>query len=291
VGSVTNLLIVRKGTRGKVLSLHLSARLLHHRDAEMRDFTARNGPSYVVGYQNKELTLGGNAFVVQTFMPIGIAADAIKLSNIGVSAEWDAAEGDFIARLLPSGASSAEYTYLSEEYSEALGGSGAGWYMLDEVNDGDVSLSGIQNNVTLPFAEGFLAYNNTGATLTFAGEVTSGDTELLTTLGGNAFSGNVTPIDIKIGDLTVSDDWDAAEGDFLAILLPSGASAAEYTYLNDEYAEALGGAGAGWYMLDEVNDGDVSVSGCQNTAVTITAGQGFMIYQNTGATVIVPSAL
>ena len=244
-----------------------------------------------MGYQNKELTLGGNAFVVQTFVPPSVAASAVKLGNIGVSADWDAAEGDFIAKLLPSGASSAEYTYLSEDYSDALGGSGAGWYLLDEVNDGDVSVSGIQNDVSLPFAEGFLAYNNTGATLTFAGEVQEGDTELQTTLGGNAFSGNVSPVNIKIGDLTVSDDWDAAEGDFLAILLPSGASTAEYTYLNDDYSDALGGTGAGWYLLDEVNDGDVSISGCQNTAVSISAGQGFMIYQNTGATVYVPSAL
>ncbi len=237
------------------------------------------------------MTLGGNAFVVQTFVPPSIAADAVKLSNIGVSADWDAAEGDFIAKLLPSGASSAEYTYLNQDYSDALGGTGPGWYLLEEVNDGDVSVSGIQNDVSLPFAEGFLAFNNTGATLTFAGEVASGDTELQTTLGGNAFSGNVSPIDITIGDLTVSDDWDAAEGDFLAILLPSGASAAEYTYLNQDYSDALGGTGPGWYLLEEVNDGDVSVSGCQNTTVSISAGQGFMIFQNTGATVYVPSAL
>ena len=244
-----------------------------------------------VGYLNKDLTLGNNAFVIQTFVPPGVAADAITLGSIGVSEEWDAAEGDYIARLLPTGASSAEYTYLNKDYSDALGGTGAGWYMLEEVNDGDVSISGCQNDVVLPFAEGFLAFNNTGAKLTFAGEVQTGDTELQTTLGNNAFSGNASPVDIKIGDLTVSDDWDAAEGDFLAILLPTGASLAEYTYLSKDYSDALGGTGAGWYLLEEVNDGDVSISGCQNTAVTITAGQGFMIFQNTGANVYLPSAL
>lgn len=224
-------------------------------------------------------------------MPIGIAADAIKLSNIGVSAEWDAAEGDCVAKLLPSGASSAEYTYLNQDYSDALGGTGPGWYLLSEVDAGDVSESGIQDNVSLPFAEGFLAFNNTGATLTFAGEVASGDTELQTTLGNNAFSGNVSPVDIKIGDLTVSEEWDAAEGDCIAILLPSGASAAEYTYLNEDYSDALGGTGPGWYLLSEVDAGDVSESGCQNTTVTIAAGQGFLIFQNTGAKIYVPSAL
>jgi hypothetical protein len=55
-------------------------------------------------------------------------------------------------------------------------------------------------------------------------------------------------------------------------------------------AEALGGEVAGWYLADEVNDGDVSVSGVQNDVV-ISAGQAFLIYQNTGATISLPSAL
>ncbi len=62
------------------------------------------------------------------------------------------------------------------------------------------------------------------------------------------------------------------------------------TYLIAEYAEALGGTVAGWYLVDEVNDGDVSVSGIQNDVV-ISAGQAFLIYQNTGATISLPSAL
>lgn len=117
----------------------------------------------VVGYQEKGLTFGDNAFVVQTFVPVGVDADKITLASISVSDDWDAAEGDFIAKLLPTGASSAEYTYLNEDYSDALGGTGAGWYFLSEVNDGDVSVSGCQNDALLPFADGFLAYNNTGA--------------------------------------------------------------------------------------------------------------------------------
>ena len=245
----------------------------------------------MVGYQEKGLTFGDNAFVVQTFVPVGVDADKITLASISVSDDWDAAEGDFIAKLLPTGASSAEYTYLNEDYSDALGGTGAGWYFLSEVNDGDVSVSGCQNDALLPFADGFLAYNNTGAKLKFAGEVQKGSTELKSTLGNNAFSGNASPVDMKIADLTVSDDWDAAEGDFIAILLPSGASAGEYTYLSEDYSDALGGTGPGWYLLSEVNEGDVSVGGCQNDAVDIAAGQGFMIYQNTGAKVYLPPVL
>ena len=241
-----------------------------------------------VGYQEKELTLGNNDFVIQTFLPMDKTVATTKLGDIKVTDDWDPGS-DFIATLQSSGDLDTGYTYLIAEYAEALGGTVAGWYLVDEVNDGDVSVSGLQDNVVLPYAQGFLAYNNTGAKLLFAGEVVAGDTELATTLGNNAFSGNASPVDITLADLTVSDDWDPGS-DFIATLQSSGDLDTGYTYLIAEYAEALGGTVAGWYLVDEVNDGDVSVSGIQNDVV-ISAGQAFLIYQNTGATISLPSAL
>ena len=117
----------------------------------------------MVGYQNKELTLGDNTFVVQTFVPVGVAAENMTLGNLGVSEDWDAAEGDFIAKLLPTGASSAEYTYLNADYSDALGGTGPGWYLLSEVDEGDVSVGGCQNAVNITAGQGFMIFQNTGA--------------------------------------------------------------------------------------------------------------------------------
>jgi len=241
-----------------------------------------------VGYQEKELAFGVNDFVVQTFLPMGKTAATTKLGDIKVTDEWDPGS-DYIATLTPEGANAGEYTYLIADYATALGGTVAGWYKLEEVNDGDVSASGVQNDVILPYVEGFLAYNNTGAKLLFAGEVVAGDTELASSLGVNAFSGNASPVDITLADLTVSDDWDPGS-DYIATLTPEGANEAEYTYLITDYATALGGTVAGWYKLEEVNDGDVSTSGVQN-AVGISAGQALLIYQNSGATVTLPSAL
>ncbi len=244
----------------------------------------------VVGYQAKELAYGLNDFVVQTFLPMGKTVATTKLGDISVTEDWDALNGDSIATLTPEGANSAEYTYLIKAYAEALGGDVAGWYIAEEVNDGDVSTSGCQDDVMLPYAEGFLAYNNSGAKLQFAGEVVAGDTELATTYGDNAFSGNASPVDITLADLTVSDDWDALNGDYIATLASDGSNSGEYTYLIAAYAQALGGDVAGWYVAEEVNDGDVSVSGCQNDVV-ISAGQALLIYQNSGATITPPSAM
>ena len=136
------------------------------------------------GYQEKELAFGVNDFVVQTFLPMGKTAATTKLGDIKVTDEWDPGS-DYIATLTPEGANAGEYTYLILDYATALGGTVAGWYKLEEVNEGDVSTSGVQNDVILPFVEGFLAFNNTGAKLLFAGEVVAGDTELASSLGVN----------------------------------------------------------------------------------------------------------
>ena len=241
-----------------------------------------------VGYQEKDLNFGDNDFVIQTFLPMGMTASTTKLGDISVTDDWDPTS-DFIATLASSGDLDTGYTYLIKDYAEALGGTVAGWYKSEEVNDGDVSVSGLQDDVVLPYAQGFLAFNNTGAKLRFAGEVVAGDTELATTLGDNAFSGNASPVDITLADLTVSDDWDPTS-DFIATLQASGDLDTGYTYLIKDYAEALGGDVAGWYKSEEVNDGDVSVSGVQND-VAISAGQAFLVFQNTGATICLPSAL
>ena len=248
-----------------------------------------SGSANTVGYQEKELNLGDNDFVIQTLLPMGKTATTTTLGDIAVTDDWDPTS-DYISTLKASGANIVDYTYLIQDYAEALGGTVAGWYKMEEVNDGDVSVSGLQDDVVLSFAQGFLAFNNSGAKLRFVGEVVAGDTELATTLGNNAFSGNASPVAITLADLTVSDDWDPT-GDYIATLKASGANDVDYTYLIAEYADALGGGEvAGWYKMEEVNDGDVSVSGVQN-AVPLSAGQALLVFQNSGATITLPSAL
>ena len=241
-----------------------------------------------VGYMEKELAFGLNDFVVQTFLPMGMTVSTTKLGDISVTDDWDPT-GDYIATLQASGDVDTGYTYLIKDFAEALGGTVAGWYKSEEVDSGDVSVSGLQDDVVLPFAQGFLAFNNSGAKLQFAGEVVAGDTELASTLGMNAFSGNASPVDITLADLTVSDDWDPT-GDYIATLQASGDNDVSYTYLIKDFAEALGGDVAGWYLSEEVDGGDVSVSGVQNDVV-ISAGQALLIFQNSGATISLPSAL
>ena len=118
-----------------------------------------------VGYQEKDLTFGGNAFVIQTFLPMGKTVSTTKLGDISVTDDWDPT-GDFIATLQVSGDVDTGYTYLIADYAEALGGTVAGWYLSAEVDAGDVSESGVQNDVVISAGQAFLIYQNSGATVT-----------------------------------------------------------------------------------------------------------------------------
>ncbi len=42
-----------------------------------------------VGYQEKELTLGNNDFVIQTFLPMDKTVATTKLGDIKVTDDWD----------------------------------------------------------------------------------------------------------------------------------------------------------------------------------------------------------
>ena len=118
-----------------------------------------------VGYQEKELNYGVNDFVVQTFLPMDKTVATTKLGDIAVTDDWDPTS-DFISTLKATGDNDVGYTYLIKDYAELLGGDVAGWYLADEVNDGDVSVSGVQNDVVISAGQGFLIYQNTGATVT-----------------------------------------------------------------------------------------------------------------------------
>ena len=118
-----------------------------------------------VGYQEKELAYGLNDFVIQTFLPMGKTVATTTLGDIAVSDDWDPTS-DYIATLTPEGANSGEYTYLIAAYADALGGGDvAGWYKAEEVDAGDVSVSGVQNDVIISAGQALLIYQNSGATI------------------------------------------------------------------------------------------------------------------------------
>ena len=251
--------------------------------------------SNVVGYQNKELDLGQNSYVIQTLCPVGKdVADSgtvVTLADIKPTDDWDESS-DTLYKINELGLNIGNYTYVSEANLKYYpGADAAGWYDAVEIQeDGEVS-SGRYDDVELPMNSGFCVYNNTGAQLTFAGEVLKGDCELFTDTGKNAYTGNASPVDIDISDLVPSEDWDESS-DTLYIINELGLNIADYTYVSAANLKYYDGATVpGWYNAVEIQeDGEVS-TGCYNGLVEIKSGQGFCVYQNTDATISVPSAL
>ena len=128
--------------------------------AAFGDITTSN----VVGFQDKDLTLGNNDFVIQTFLSMGKTAGTTTLGDIAVTEDWDPGS-DYIATLQSSGDVDTGYTYLIKDYAEALGGTVAGWYLSADVDAGDVSESGVQNDVVISAGQAILIYQNSGATV------------------------------------------------------------------------------------------------------------------------------
>ena len=183
----------------------------------------------------------------------------------------------------------ARYVYWADEDDTEAGV--AGWYLED---DEDATVC--QNAVNIPFGTGFLVYrtgSEANATITYAGAVS---TDPVTKGFPNAqynVCGNSSPVAIKLGDITPSDDFVFSA---ITFMTPGGATprvefdssmvAQRYVYWAD--ADDTEAGAIGWYLED---DEDATV--CQNN-VEIAAGQGFLVYRTgseAAATITIPSAL
>ena len=179
----------------------------------------------------------------------------------------------------------AKYTYWQEDDAS----DGAGWYL-----EADEDAEYNQNSVSLPFGTGFLVYrvgSEAAATITYSGAVkTTPVTKSFPNAQYNIF-GNCSPVDITLGDITVSDDFVSSS---ISFMTPGGATArvdfngkqvaAKYTYWQEDDASD----GAGWYL-----EADEDAEYNQNSVV-ISAGQGFLVYRvgsEASATMTIPSAL
>ena len=254
------------------------------------DITSQN----VVGYQSKELK-GDAAYnlSVATFKAVGKDADKMVLGDIAASASW-VAGSDEVKTLLANGAVDKAYSYVGTA-DAAEWGCPAGWYLTADLNDDSIEdLTPLcKNNDPLPLGNGLLVLvGSASTTLTYAGEVLAADQPIA--LKGDAaynITGNVSPVDITLGDITASDDW-IAGSDELKTLKVNGAVDQAYSYVGTTDA-AEWGCPAGWYLTVDLNDDSIEdlTPLCKNT-IPVKAGEAFIVLVGTASTTItIPSAL
>ena len=250
----------------------------------------------VVGYQNKELK-GGAAYnlAVATFKAADKDADKMILGDIAASADWMTGQ-DEVKTLLANGAVDKAYTYVGKDLA-AEANCTPGWYLTEDVNDESKleTLSAYcKNSDPLPLGNGLLVLvGSASTTLIYAGEVLAAD-QPIALKGGAEYNitGNVSPVDITLGDITVSDDWMAGQ-DELKTLKANGAVDQAYTYVGKDLA-AEANCTPGWYLTEDVNDEsklETLSAYCKN-AIPVKAGEAFVVLVGTASTTItIPSAL
>ena len=250
--------------------------------------------SDVVGYQQKELK-GGAAYnlSVATFKAVGKDADKMILGDIAASADWMSGS-DEVMTLKANGATDKAYTYVNA--TEAAGfGCPAGWYLTSDFNNDSIEdlTPYCKNSEPLPLGNGLLVLvGSASTTLTYAGEVLTAD-QAIALKGGAEYNitGNISPVDITLGDITAGNDW-MSGSDELMTLKANGATDKAYTYVNATEAAGFG-CPAGWYLTSDFNNDSIEdlTPYCKN-AIPVEAGEAFIVLVGSASTTLtIPSAL
>ena len=248
--------------------------------------------SSVVGYQNKSLTGGLRYdFCVSTFKAVGKEIRSMTLGDISASASWQAGT-DELKTLTLGGGILAAYTYVNATEASEWGCE-QGWYLTSDVNDDEADLSVLcKNSVTLPMTQGvLLSVSDSSTTIVYAGEVLDEDQPISLTGGLRYdFTGNISPTDITLGDVTASATWQAGTDELKTLTLGGGILEA-YTYVNSSEA-AEWGCTPGWYLTSDVNDDEADLSTLNKNSVSLPAGQAVLVSVSSSATTItIPAAL
>ena len=258
-------------------------------------FISRCARIDIVGYQNKGFENSGYSIVANTFEGIGIERDAMTLGDIKVNEDFVNSKLVFMT----SGGANAKTTFGGKQVEKSYvywfasddPEDGEGWYL---AKDEDATVN--CNDVVLPFGDGILVSrmaSETDAALVCAGQVSTQPVTKGFPNSGYTPVGNCCPMPIKLGDITVNDDFVNSK---LVFMTTGGANAKiEFGGKQVEksfvywFAEDDPEDGAGWYLA---KDEDATVN--YNNLIEFDAGEGFLISRmasETDATITLPKAL
>ena len=248
-----------------------------------------------MGYLNQGLENAGYSIVANTFEGISVGRDAMTLGDIKVN---DSFVNSKLVFMTPGGANaktefggkqvekSYVYWFADDDPED-----GEGWYL---AKDEDATVN--CNNVVLPFGDGILVSrmsSETDAGLVFSGQVSTTPVTKAFPNSGYTPVGNCCPKAIKLGDITVNDEFVNSK---LVFMTTGGANAKiEFGGKQVEksfvywFAEDNPDDGAGWYLA---KDEDATVN--YNELIEFAAGEGFLISRmasETDATITLPKAL
>ena len=213
--------------------------------------------SSVVGYQQFASAEDDNLYFVPTFLNVG-SATKVKLSDIQPDGDWDC-DFDWLGTLNSNGLQVDTYTF-----------DGGHWYVLENW----VKTDTLADNVEITLSHGLVCYSYAGSKFTFSGQVVSGDTALYTVEDDNAYTGNFTPTQLRLGDIVPDANWDS-DFDWLGTVNNNGLQVDTYTFADGD-----------WYVLEDW----VKTETVANE-VKFDAGDSLVVYTYGGSVLTFPGAI
>ena len=179
-----------------------------------------------------------------------------------------------------SGTLDGEYSFVDADNAATYGLTKTGWYPLFEMQNWLATDDDCANDVVVPFGKGvIITSGEADTTATFAGQVLDEEKSFEVVGGGITWTGNATPVNIKLGDLALPTDQSFSSGDsiVLEIYNEAGNLDGEYSFVDADNAATYGLTKTGWYPLFEMQNWLATDDDCANTKVTIPAGKMVII--------------
>ena len=228
----------------------------------------------IVGYITPDVK-ENYAVAIDAFQPVSggdVDINEIKVSGEGIGA------GQIQIQTLTSGAAT-DRTFFWIPADEA------GDYEMQEAGWFDVDEWAPAANVKFGDGEGFLTSNDygDGATITFAGQVSSGST-VFPIAENYSVAGNASPVAIDINDMVVSGEGIGAGQIQIQTLTSGAATDRTFFWIPADEAGDYEMEDEGWFDVDEW---------APAANVEFAAGEGFLLSNDfgEGATLTIPSPL
>ena len=232
----------------------------------------------VVGYQTQTAVGSGITWALSTFKQIDKELSGQTLGSFALPTDQGFTSGDSIVLEIynESGSLDGAYSFVDEDNASLYGLTKTGWYPLEKMQNWEATDTDWSNDVVVPFGKGvIITSGEADADLTFAGEVLNAAMSFDVVGGGITWTGNATPLNLKLGDLALPTDQGFTSGDsiVLEIYNESGSLDGAYSFVDDDNASLYGLTITGWYPLEKMQNWEATDTDCANESVTIPAGK------------------
>ena len=204
------------------------------------------------------------------------------LSTFAIATDEGFGSGDSIVLEIynEAGTLDGEYSFVDEANASTYGLSETGWYPLSLMQEWTATDDDCANDVVIPYGHGvIITSGEADTTATISGQVVN-ESKTYDVVGyGITWTGNSTPVDLKIGDLALPVNQGFGSGDsiVLEIYNEDGTLDGEYSFVDEANASTYGLSETGWYPLSLMQEWTATDADCVNTTVEIPSGKMVII--------------